>query len=363
MSTGVASSHTPRQSPPTNRTRPLATDDEILGLLPELSERASRDASKHAADENGVGGGEGADALQPAATASRVVGDADPPQQSAEPQNLKATFDANPELRRAWHDAQEYRSAFATPEEARAATTALADLERIDSLFFSGRPEQHSELARMISKLDPTGFASLARQMGALASASQKGTQEDVATTNRQATEHAESPTEKSTNEPTVVQQEFFHSANAAAVQSVVDAIEAQVERLLPESVSKNARGRLVGEIYREIDGALRSNRQLTQQLREAFRSGPLDSNHQRAIVSLLTARAKQALPGIAKRVLNEWSSTILATHEERRARQRASERRVDIAGSNGSGQDGRRQMTPRDIDYSRMSDSDILNL
>ncbi len=97
--------------------------------------------------------------------------------------------------------------------------------------------------------------------------------------------------------------------------------------------------------------------------MREAFRSGSLDADHQNAVVSLVTSRARQALPGVAKRVLNEWTSTLVAANQERRARQRTAERRVDIAGSGGAANDGRRSLGPRDIDYARMSDSDILNL
>jgi hypothetical protein len=78
--------------------------------------------------------------------------------------------------------------------------------------------------------------------------------------------------------------------------------------------------------------------------------------------VSLITGRARQALPAVAKRVMNEWTSTIVAANQDRRARQHAAERRVDIAGSSGGGE-GRRSMGPRDIDYARMSDGDILNL
>ena len=33
------------------------------------------------------------------------------------------------------------------------------------------------------------------------------------------------------------------------------------------------------------------------------------------------------------------------------------------IAGSGGAGNDGSRSMAPRDIDYARMSDANILNL
>src|ERR1700675_4553309 len=161
----------------------------------------------------------------------------------------------------------------------------------------------------------------------------------------------------------TPARMDFFHSTNAATVSSVVDAIESQVERLLPEGASKSARNRVVGEIYRELDTTLRANRQLFQQMRDAFRSGALDAEHQRAIVSLVTARARQALPGVAKRVMSEWTSTLAAANQERRARQRTAERRVDIAGSSGSGSDAHRSMMPRDIDYARMSDADILNM
>ena len=352
-----------------------------------------------------------------------------------EPPALRATLDANPDLRRAWHDAQAYRETFATPEEARAATALLADLDRMDALFFSPRPEDHAELARAVASLDPSAFASFAHAMTALAkgNVSPVGARYIVpgADAWRDAAHPPESPErngsvgaqhavpsddpwrrdahpashsnsaviprsspQRTTRNPstfsqngpdanprgilqaetpglqndgasdvTPAQLEFFHSANASAVKNVLDAIESQVERLLPESVSKSARNRVVGEIYRELDTTLQSNRQLAQQMREAFRHGSLDADHERAIVSLITGRARQALPGVAKRVLNEWTSTLVAANHDRRARQRAAERRVDIAGSGGASNDGIRSMTPRDIDYSRLSDSDILNL
>ena len=402
------------------------------------------------------------------------------PGANAEPENLRAVFDANPELRRDWQDANAFREAFATPEDARAATGLLADLDRMDSLFFSKRAEDHAELARSIASLDPGAFASLAQAMAAQAMAAvgaqspshsaapaatplaanppvgtasvgaQHGTaalttsavpgadswrradhqagappdlgrhseeRRDVAPSSRSplrdeqslfvspgglrsqskrdpsslmrlapqddgalgesvARNGVASPstpgghsravslrTSADPAAPTLAQTNFFHATNAAAVETVIDAIEAQVERLLPDGVSKNARNRVVGEIYRELDGTLRSNRQLTQQMREAFRSGSLDADHQRAIVSLIAGRARQALPGVAKRVLNEWTSTVVAANQDRRARQRAAERRVDIAGSSGGGRESHCPASPRDIDYARRPDADILNL
>jgi hypothetical protein len=118
-----------------------------------------------------------------------------------------------------------------------------------------------------------------------------------------------------------------------------------------------------LGEIYRELHNTLRGNRALGQQMRDAVRSGALDEGHRRAIVSLVTRRARQALPGVAKRVLNEWTTTVVTANHERRARQRTAERRVNIAGSGGAGNESRRAVSSRDVDYKRMSDADILNL
>lgn len=354
----LRSSHQRKHAPA--RPNRQATDDEILGI--ETALEAPAPDSQLALDFDGV------DASGDPKNANIDPGDSSLPDSSAEPASVRAALDANPELRRAWQDAQAYRETFATPEEARAATALLADLDRMDALFFSRRPEDHAELARAVSQLDPTAFASLAQAMAQHAESASRARQTAPAAMQRDEQQQAnpQNPTSPATpapSGPTQAQTEFFHAANAAAVQGVLDAIESQVERLLPESVSKSARNRVVGEIYRELDTTLRSNRQLAQQMREAFRSDALDADHQRAIVSLVTGRARQALPGVAKRVLNEWTSTIVTANHDRRARQRAAERRVDIAGSGGAGNDGRRPLGPRDIDYARMSDSDILNL
>jgi hypothetical protein len=347
-----------------NPARREATDDEILGI----------GQATEAAGASSSGG------LKMASAGREREGESDSTagqgirEEAAEPENLRTALDSNPELRQAWQDARAYRETFATPEEARAATALLADLDHMDSLFFSQRPEDHVTLARAVASLDPAAFASLAKAMNGLATETQrhaenpteaKGT-EQGRVNNENANAVASTPSTGDglgRNSATAAQETFFHATNAAAVQSVLDAIESQVERLLPESASKSARNRVVGEIYRELDNTLRSNRELAQQMREAFRSGALDADHQRAIVSLISGRARQALPGVAKRVLNEWTSTVVAANQDRRARQRAAERRVDIAGSNGAGNDGRRPTTPRDIDYARMSDADILNM
>lgn len=155
----------------------------------------------------------------------------------------------------------------------------------------------------------------------------------------------------------------FFHSTNSAAVHQVLAAIESQVTHLLPASVSAPTKTRIVGEIYRELGAALGANRQLGHQLRQAFRSGAKDVAHQRAIVGLVAGRARQALPSIARRVINEWTHGVVAANQEKLSRQSASAKRVDISGAASSDGVNRRPVSPREVDYKRLSDADILNL
>jgi hypothetical protein len=416
------------------RVRSGATDDEILGLTTNVRRRDSRGVQRPAesvrdaqelqrsesdlASEDHGRNGQAASGASPSASESQnarhngdveigndpavATHDAVAALSATEPAHLKAAFEANPELRAAWHDAKAYRKTFATPQEARAATGMLADLNRLDALFFSRRPEDHTQLARAVADMDPIAFASLARAMAQVAqsagttfpaiaarsanasrSATPRSAPDASAATRFTAAFSAEnrfvapgfspasllsSPVAQhapvnASPAVTPAQEQFFHSTNAAAVEGVVEAIEGQVERLLPDGISKSARNRVVGEIYRELDSTLRANRTLTQQMRDAFRSGALDANHQRAIVSLITGRARQALPAVAKRVLNEWTTTVVSANQQRRERQRTAERRVDIGGAGGAGNEGRHSMGPREINYARMSDADILNL
>lgn len=333
------------------------TDDEILGIavLPKPDEPQLESRLDDQAGESTVGTADSRDAAK--------NGDVEA--------KLEAALKANPELKRAWEDAQAYRELFKTPADAHAATASLADLARMDGLFFSGRPEDHAELARAVASLNPVAFRSLAQAMSKFAGETAQGSSGLAdSQTGGNSSEHREQTAAQDRGAEnldargvTPAQEAFFHSTNEAAVRTVVEAIESQVARLVPPEISKGARNRLVGEIYRELDTSLRSDPQFAQQARQAFRSGALDESHRRAIISLVNSRARQALPAVARRVLGEWTTAIVAANQDRRVRQRAAEGRVDIAGSGRTGSDGARPMTPKDINYMKMSDADILNL
>jgi hypothetical protein len=350
-----------------------ATDDEILGLGDRTRTKARNFKVEDWPDgeeETSLGRNEIEEKGDNPA-AGQAGKDVEAEQGIDEPEQYREAFEANPELKRAWQDAQAYKELFATPEEARTATRLLADVNAMDALFFSKRAEDHVELARMVAKLDPGAFASLAKAMnrfpeenrGPEGKEQQADAARDGATqAGRTAKERTDARAEDSAALANV-QHEFLQGANAEAVKGVLAAIESQVDRLLPEKASGGARNRVVSEIYRELDASLQSNGQFAKQLRGALRSGDLDTRHHSAVVSLIVGRARQALPSVAKRVLNEWTSTILAASQDRRARQRSAETRVDIGGSRGTGGEGHHARSPRDIDYGRMSDADILNL
>jgi hypothetical protein len=355
---------TPSAAPP-----PRATDDEILGIAsPRKNPTRNADQLEFDFDAAPV-----AQAILPvpqtatstiapasltdADSAVDASGNATRPagaSTAAEPAHLRATFDANPELRAAWHDAGAYRQSFATPEAAREATALLADVNHMDALFFSRRPEDHAALARAIANLDPAAFASLANAMADFARSANpqtanvahlfrgeastadagrqgstdagnqiadawqpsqissvgarhavperdawhgaarsprsvippalrnEGSEASTALGGRSFSSDITARAERDSALPQAVaeaapppqrqsssaaqsaanhdaQLTFLNAANATAVEGVIAAIESQVERLLPEGVAKNARTRVVGEIYRELDATLRS--------------------------------------------------------------------------------------------------------
>ncbi|HEV2287408.1 MAG TPA: hypothetical protein VGR81_00485 [Candidatus Acidoferrales bacterium] len=369
------------------------SDDEILGLVTAVAKPAPPpdDASSASAASG---------ANPPAETAASTSA---PPALSA---RATKALEAHPELQQAFAEAQAYRSVFATPEAAR---DAKAQLDDLDAMFFSAQPADHAALAAHMHELSPAAFHGLAQAMHAhsakLAAANANPpaalTQTTAAATtgtvnasapattaaahvNAPPAAQAASQTPPAVPVPTpgaaapvapanpaqpfvdpqrAAKIAFFHSTNAAAVQQIIGAIQSQVEHLLPQSVSAATRTRIVGEIYREIDATLRANRQLGQQLRDAFQGGTGDAAHQRAIVALLSGRAKQALPAIAKRVIGEWTGSVVAANRERLSRHESAAKRVDIAGASPSDGVNRKPLSPRDVDYKRLSDADILNL
>lgn len=362
-------------APPANRTRriqPVRRD--VKGVASEMAPAARGLAEAGTNGAAAAGESPGSQKAEQAAASQAS-------EMASEPEELKAVFEANPELRQAWHAEKAYReifpnveaareiaALFPTIDQARAAQSQLAELEQIDSWFFSGQPEAHAELAATVYRMNPAAFRSLAQAMNqTLARLDSAGKAEGKP--EPQAGQVADSAANDKAGASAPDPQQagrfasFYQETNAAVVEGLVDAIRAQVDRLLPEGAAAGARNRVVGEIYRELDTSLRSNRALAQQVRQAFRSGTMDADHQAAVAGLILGRARQALPGVAKRVINEWTTGVLAAADAKLARQRAAASRVDITGGGAPGTVPKLPLSPKDINYSKLTDSDILNL
>jgi hypothetical protein len=326
----------------------------------------------------------------------------------------RAAMEAHPELSRIVEEAAAYRGIFPSVEAARevagifpdagaarAARQQVAELSQIDALFSANRPEAHAELAAAIQRLNPEAFQSLSRMMRAVAEAgtARSGGHADGASeagrgargaraeqgsggnTEQSATNSvAESSddlrgAEQSQREVETAQaaqaaravnqgaqRAFFHEANASAVEGVLGAIRKQVDRLMPDEISESARKRVVGDIYRELGGVLESTAGFSDRVRQVFGAGRLDGRTRDAVVRVIVDQARQSIPGVAKKVINEWTTSVVGKSRAKTARQKAAAARVDIAGG-GAGAEGRKSLMPKDIDYRRLSDADILNL
>lgn len=396
---------TQARSSTARRAQQQSSDDEILGLVTSVAQPVTNSSG-----EAREGTAAAATPLSQARTAAseqhnNAETDFDAQKTTAQAvisPELAQVLNAHPQLREAWDAAQEFRSVFGTPA---AAQDAKDQLDELDSMFFSQKPEAQAALAARIHDLSPSAFQALAQAMQVHASklserdsgstqptapavdpadasasatasspadAAPVGTAAAPSSQARAAGALAQmpSPAAAAENAPTptvdpkrAAQAAFFHSTNSAAVHQVLAAIETQVNRLLPAGVSGPTKTRIVGEIYRDLGSALGANRQLGHQLREVFRSGAGDAAHQQAIVSLVTGRARQALPAIARRVINEWTHGVVAANHEKLSRHEGAAKRVDISGTGSSDGVNRKPTSPRDVDYKRLSDADILNL
>ena len=162
---------------------------------------------------------------------------------------------------------------------------------------------------------------------------------------------------------------QFLETVNAGVEQAVQAAVAGKVAELLPDA-SEGARQKISGEIFRELDQTLRQDPELLEQVREsvrsALRSGNAHSARQPAgrpaerIAQLIAGRARAALPAVAKRVVADWTETVLRSSQARRSRQSESASRVEVG---RGGAPGPVPLKPRGVDYTRMSDEEILNM
>jgi len=316
------------------------------------------------------------------------------------------------EAQRLWETHQAYREIFPTVAEARAVKELFPggaveakqlaaqsqDINRLDAAYFSAEPGAQAQLAEhllrdnprafqamlrqsaeVLARRDPQGFQQLAEQLAnhsreigrgaggtqdaaARAAGTQPGATPAVADIARQRQQ-----LEQERGEFRATQfASFQQSANDAVVGQVRQSIVETIGGALPEGVPEGARKRIAEDVFLEIHTTLQSDPALTRQVAGLLSAGggwQFDDATRQQVISLIFSRAKSLLPGVAKRVVNDWTTSVLSANREKSARQQAAAGRVDIAGGGAPESVGKRTLQPRDIDYTKTSDDQILSM
>jgi hypothetical protein len=159
----------------------------------------------------------------------------------------------------------------------------------------------------------------------------------------------------------------FERGTNDAVARDVRGAIGDTLSRVMPEGVADGAARRIGEDIFNEVHRALAADRALSEQVAGVLRDRRFGAAEQQRVASLLAGRAKQLVPSVARRVIGEWTSSVLSTARSKAARQAAASSRVDIAAAGGSLDSmplrSRGAGSAREVNYAAMSDEEILGI
>jgi hypothetical protein len=276
----------------------------------------------------------------------------------------------------------------AAAAEARQWREAAKDVAALDAAYFSGDPtarsglaarlyesdpatfrEMLAESARMLASRDPQALTELARQLGvsegqvpnapgkSLAQAA-RSHESSVAGQGQIAADNRGSGAF-----PAEAYRTFESTTNEDVARGTREAIDRTLSSTLPEGIGEGARRRIGDDIFRELHATLSSDRELSRQVGEVLRGWHFDGATKQQVVSLISGRARAAMPEVARRVVAEWTSSVLASDRARAARVDAAASRRDISGGRVPDTIPASGLLPRKIDYSRMSDEQILDL
>ena len=388
-----------------NASRVALSDEEILGIGTQA--------------EDGGASGSAADA------AAEERGTENPPAAGDEPREHGANAAQEGDAR----ELRSFREAFpGGATEARQLREAARAVEQIDAAIYSGDARARSQLVAELARTNPAAFRQLFAEAARLLSEGQgmgpsaddrrgathderrdssvgpvapdlpqndnlrrgaarpqndgsrgnspngPGSEDPGYSNEQRGTEESRGDRGQSTNHESQVTTHAFDASayaafergtNDAVARDVRSAISSTLERVLPEGIAEGAARRIGDDIFSEIHRTLAADQALSAQIGEVLRGWQFGAAEQQRVASLLAARAKQALPGVARRVIGEWTSSVLGAVRSKAARQSAAASRIDIgtsaSGSSTGASAGRGDS--REIDYRSMSDEDILSL
>jgi len=179
----------------------------------------------------------------------------------------------------------------------------------------------------------------------------------------------------------------FEKAANEDLERSVGAAIERTIQQTLP-NISTTDRGSVVGAqraaplqarlaaaVRQDVESALKDDRQLGEQIAQILSARRFDNETRAQVVRLINERARQLVPGAAKRVINDWTHATLAAHRAKGERAEGAAARREVAPASTQSSEANRSAQRADsrrvdslavnkpIDYRRLSDEQILDL
>ena len=311
----------------------------------------------------------------------------------------------------------------AAAAEARRWQAAAKDVAALDAAYFSADSGARSGLAerlyssdpaafremlaasaRMLAARDPLGLTELARQLGApveearqtgsksVSQAARPGNGGHGADPSRDAHTNATANGANNSNEhnsghnslpragsdstdaagnaasahgafPAEAYRTFEAATNDDVARKMHEAIDRSLTSALPEGVAAGARRRIGEDIFREVHAALSGDRELSRRVGDTLRDWRFDANARQQVVALVAGRARAVLPEVARRVVAEWTSSVLASDRAKTARIDAAASRRDITGGRLPEPVAGNMPRSRDLDYRRLSDEEILGM
>src|SRR6266850_1196901 len=386
---------TPLANGPGSGTGAYLTDEEILGLEPVGV--ASKEHNRVAPQDDKVEsvGARHAVPLQTEAQGARPFSSGMEVQAAPVMPEWMVAAAGDPkhgaEAQRLWREHQAFRSSFSSPDEARAmkelfpggAGQAQTVSDQTPTLRgtregWGTQPNPSaSQDPSMVGRTSPVADHSSSRPAGLRASESPVTDHQSPfgSAQGKPVTDHpsASLRASQSPQFDPAAYAAFEHSTNDTVARDVRVAVGDTLARVLPEGIAEGAARRIGEDIFNEIHRTLAADRMLSEQVGEILRGSSREftasgwrfgTAEQQRVAALLAGRAKQLVPGVSRRVIGEWTSSVLGASRSKAARQASAASRVDIAAPGGSLDSmPLRAMSSREINYASMSDDEILSL
>ncbi len=258
-------------------------------------------------------------------------------------------------------------------EQTQQAGTRARQLEELDRAYFAGDGPARERLAETLLREDPAAF----REMVFAGLKALEGA--NGAPPLRAASSGLATPTPENAGlKPGATQATAPDlAANEELDRDVGGTIARALEQALPSAAKADSaplRDRLASAIRQDIEAALKGDRQLGEQValiisgkrpgEAGMHTAHFDDTTRAQVVRLIGERARQLVPVAAKRVLNDWTQTALGAHRARAQKSEAAAARPDVEGVGGAPASARAKSAgPREVDYRKLSDAQILDL